>query len=131
LLYKFLVDQAAPILTIYFFLKVFQAAVFMAHAFYTGRLIGSFGKIYDLRIFVFARILQTLAALVYLFVIQGNDLSAIAPLAALGPLLVIGIERIIHSLKPDYDTGATDYKLSIRLLALAFISSGAVFLYIG
>ena len=130
ILYKLLLNDALAILTIYFFLKAFQSAIFISHAIYHGRFTQSFSKIQNLRIFVSARILQTLGALVYLFVIQGHDLSKIAPLAALSPLMVIIVERILRYLQVE-GTGREDYNVKTRVTALVVISLGAISLYFG
>jgi hypothetical protein len=130
ILYKLLLNEALAILTIYFFLKAFQSATFITHAVYHGRFTGSFSKIQNLRVFVTARILQTLGALVYLFVIQGHDLSKIAPLAALSPLMVIVVERILRYWKVE-GMGRADYNVKTRLTALIVISLGAISLYFG
>jgi drug/metabolite transporter (DMT)-like permease len=95
LLYKFLVNRGEDLFSIYFELKVFQA-LFIGMASAQGivaiQRTTSFGTF---KLIVFARILQTLAALVYLGALSGLALSVAEPIAALGPFFVLLVEFVL------------------------------------
>jgi drug/metabolite transporter (DMT)-like permease len=96
LLYKFLVNDGYNLFSIYFYLKLFQALFIV--------LSSSHGAISSLRTtsflafkwILFARILQTAAALLYLYALTDMDLSVAEPIAALGPFFVIAVEIAIR-----------------------------------
>jgi drug/metabolite transporter (DMT)-like permease len=134
ILYKYLLNESLTILTVYFFLKAFQMAVFVFHSLYTNKFRGSFANIKDLRVFVVARILQTVAAFIYIFVIQGSTLSTVAPLAALNPLMVTLVEYLLKKYmrfrkKEVGAEEAEEYHVGIRVTALVLVSLGAIMLY--
>lgn len=93
--YKYMLNAGVPIITTYFFLKLFQCAASIAHGYHKGALGRSFAAILDLQLFVRARALQTLAAFLYLFVLRHVDLSTVEPIAAaIGPLLYLTIDKV-------------------------------------
>ena len=93
--YKYMLNAGVPIITTYFFLKLFQCAASVAHGYHRGGLGRSFSAILDLQLFVRARALQTLAAFLYLFVLRHVDLSTVEPIAAaIGPLLYLTIDKV-------------------------------------
>jgi uncharacterized membrane protein len=93
--YKYMLNAGVPIITTYFFLKLFQCAASIAHGYHRGGLGRSFSAILDLQLFVRARALQTLAAFLYLFVLRHVDLSTVEPIAAaIGPLLYLTIDKV-------------------------------------
>lgn len=93
--YKSMMNAGVPIIATYFFLKLFQCATMVAHGYHNRALRRSFGAILDLQLFVQARALQTLAALLYLFVLRHVDLSTAEPIAAaIAPLLYLAIDKI-------------------------------------
>lgn len=93
--YKYMMNAGVPIVTTYFFLKLFQCVSALAFNAHNGTVRRSFSAILDLQLFVQARTLQTLAAFLYLFVLRFVDLSTVEPIAAaIGPLLYFAIDKI-------------------------------------
>lgn len=93
--YKFMMNAGVPMVTTYFFLKLFQCASAAAYTYYNGTIWRSFAAILDLQLFVQARTLQTLAAFLYLFVLRHVDLSTVEPIAAaIAPLLYFSIDKV-------------------------------------
>jgi drug/metabolite transporter (DMT)-like permease len=93
--YKYMMNAGVPIITTYFFLKLFQCVASVAFGYRNKALRRSFGAILDLQLFVQARAFQTLAAFLYLFVLRNINLSAVEPIAAaIGPLLYLAIDKV-------------------------------------
>lgn len=93
--YKYMMNAGVPMITTYFFLKLFQCASAAAYTYRNGTIWRSFAAILDLQLFVQARALQTLAAFLYLFVLRHVDLSTVEPIAAaIGPLLYFSIDKV-------------------------------------
>ncbi|MGE0022149.1 MAG: hypothetical protein AB7S70_00775 [Hyphomicrobium sp.] len=93
--YKYMINAGVPMVTTYFFLKLFQCASAVAFSAQSKSLGRSFSAIQDLQLFVQARALQTLAAFLYLFVLRHVDLSTVEPIAAaISPILYFSIDKI-------------------------------------
>jgi drug/metabolite transporter (DMT)-like permease len=95
-LYKYLLLSHVNTWTIYFYVKLFQAAPLLWYGADRNVLATSYLKIRNLKVFVFARVLQTAAAFLYLLVVKHLPLTTVEPIAALSPLLLILAERMIH-----------------------------------
>jgi uncharacterized membrane protein len=93
-LYKFSLTGGMAVWTVYFYLKASQAAVLVIV------ILGIMGKsrapsfleANDIRLFTFARVLQTIAALIYLLVLRNLELSSVEPIMALSPFIYLLIE---------------------------------------
>jgi len=93
--YKYMLNAGVPIITTYFFLKLFQCVASVAHGYQNSALRPSLAAILDLQLFVQARTLQTAAAFLYLFVLRHVDLSTVEPIAAAtGPLMYLTIDKV-------------------------------------
>jgi len=90
--YKYLLGREVSIVTIYFFLKLFQCLPLLAKSAAEGRLASSRGEIASPALFVVSRIFQTVAALVFLLVLYRLPLTLVEPLMALSPFLYLGWE---------------------------------------
>ena len=104
--YKYMINAGVPMITTYFFLKLFQCVSALAYNARNRAIQRSFSAILDLQLFVQARILQTLAAFLYLFILRFVDLSTVEPIAAaIGPLLYFSIDKVAvwraEKSKPD------------------------------
>lgn len=93
--YKYMMNAGVPMITTYFFLKFFQCTSATAYSLHNGTMRRSFSAILDLQLFVQARVLQTAAAFLYLFVLRHLDLSTVEPIAAaVGPVLYLTIDKV-------------------------------------
>ena len=90
--YKSLLNSHIDLFTVYFFLKTFQVLSFISYSVLNETFVSTFRNISHLRVLVAGRVLQTVAALIYLLALSRLDLSVVEPIAALGPLMVFGIE---------------------------------------
>ncbi|HKA19578.1 MAG TPA: hypothetical protein VKN18_14910 [Blastocatellia bacterium] len=96
LLYKYLVNEGLNLFSIYFYLKLFQATFIMlssSHGAISSLHMTSFVAF---KLIIFARILQTCAALFYLYALTRIDLSVAEPIAALGPFFIIVTELLLR-----------------------------------
>lgn len=87
--YKHLLNLGVSIISIYFFLKLFQCAPLIAQGWRNNTLAYSYDEITNLRLFVASRALQTVAALVFLLALSKLDLSRVEPIVALMPLAYV------------------------------------------
>jgi len=87
--YKHLLNLGLSIISIYFFLKLFQCTPLVAQSWRAGTLAYSYDEITNLRLFVASRALQTLAALLFLLALSKLDLSRVEPIVALMPLAYV------------------------------------------
>jgi uncharacterized membrane protein len=95
ILYKHSLNVGIGIISAYFYLKAFQFAFAMAFAAFKGQIARSYSAIDDLPLFIRARVIQTAAALAYLFVLSKVPLAFAVPITAVaGPLLYLLIERL-------------------------------------
>ncbi len=125
ILYKFALNEGAGIFSIYFFLKFFQFGFAMLTALTERRLFASYGAIGDLPMFVQARVIQTVAALAYLFVLKSLPMSLVVPItAAAGPILYIMIEHLTRG-----RDGAERTRMRIiDFVGIAAIAAGGILL---
>lgn|GEM_PF-4720334 len=108
-LYKYLLMSNVNTWTIYFYVKLFQTVPLLLYGADRNVLSTSYLKIRNLKVFVFARILQTAAAFLYLLVVKHLDLTTIEPIAALSPLLLLVAEWILNRFQMSPATrGAID-----------------------
>jgi uncharacterized membrane protein len=94
-LYKYLLLSGVNTWTTYFYMKLFQAVPLILYGAHRNVLATSYLKIRNLRLFVFARVLQTAAAFLYLLVVKHLALTTLEPIAALSPLMLWGAEWAI------------------------------------
>jgi drug/metabolite transporter (DMT)-like permease len=128
LLYKFLVDEGEDLLSIYFYLKFFQA-VFIIASSAQGAISSLQTTTFDaFRLIVVARILQTSAALVYLYALTKLQLSIAEPIAALGPFFVLIVEAAHRRLGRPPGGGRSPGSLKARLVSSTLASLGLVLL---
>lgn len=90
--YKYLLDDDASILTVYFFLKLCQCLPLVFTAWADGSLSTSYRQIASIRLFVGSRTLQTVAALIFLLALSKLNLTMAEPVVAVGPLIFLGWE---------------------------------------
>jgi len=98
-LYKYLLISKVSTWTIYFYVKLFQTVPLLLYGADRNVLTTSYLKIRNLKVFVFARVLQTAAAFLYLVVVKHLALTTIEPIAALSPLLLLVAEWGINRLQ--------------------------------
>jgi drug/metabolite transporter (DMT)-like permease len=132
-LYKYLLNEEVDIFSVYFFLKLFQAIAISIITSYNGTLTQSYEKIPAMRLFVFGRTIQTISALVYLLALRGLKLSVAEPIAALVPLVVLGIEMIggrwlVNQNELQLQKVPTR-TVSVRVASLVIVSLGLYLLY--
>lgn len=132
IMYKYLLTHMVPILTIYFFLKIFQMGTLLLHAFHKERLLSSFSSINDLQVFIGSRILQTGAAFIYIFVIQGLNLYKVVPIVAMNPFMFLVAEWTLSKVQGAEGTiMPRPAVVKLRGAALVLISLGSFLLYTG
>lgn len=103
--YKYMMNLGTSIITAYFFLKFGQCTVAVLQAMAQRTLTTSFAAILDLQLFVQARAVQTAAALLYIMILRGVDLSRAEPLAAaIGPVMFLIIEKLSDRRAPPNET---------------------------
>lgn len=128
LLYKFLVNEGEDLLSIYFYLKLFQA-IFIVLSSAQGAISSLNTTTFNaFRLIVVARILQTSAALVYLFALTKLQLSLAEPIAALGPFFVLLVEAVLRRSGQLPSSGKAQDKWTVRLISSAFAATGLVLL---
>lgn len=135
--YKLLLNSGEPLWTIYFALKLFQALF----QFLIVRGEKVFLKTVDFfnhfRLFVFSRVLQTIAAILYLLVLSRINLSSVEPVMAVGPFLYFVIDRIVAYFKFRNSSGTmpvavAPQKKPLRInqvVAAVMLSAGIFFFY--
>jgi uncharacterized membrane protein len=129
--YRYMMLTDASIITTYFFLKLSQLCFALLHALYNGSLMGSYATILDLQLFVQARAIQTVAAMLYIFVLRQIDLTRVEPIAAAsGPLMYLAVEKLSEwrarrggTIEPDSLTGREKHNL-MRNVGLVAITLG-------
>ncbi|MFZ1219275.1 MAG: EamA family transporter [Chthoniobacterales bacterium] len=135
-LYKYLLNAGAQIWTAYFYLKGFQAAFLLILASQRPVNKSGFFDAHDARLFLFARVLQTSAAVIYLTALRNADLSSVEPIMALAPFIYLFIEKIAPGfarLHPRLSTTATPVHKSLtgpRLAAIAIVMIGSFLMYL-
>jgi len=138
--YKVMLNDGIPILTTYFYLKLFQMAALVLVALQSNTLMRSYDGIAHLRLFVLGRTLQTVAAVIYLIVLLHLDLSTVEPIAALGPILLFAIEWAIARRRAAVATAGggtlavpamTRRVTALRLVALGVVVAGLLLLQAG
>ncbi|OQA33309.1 MAG: EamA-like transporter family protein [Betaproteobacteria bacterium ADurb.Bin341] len=136
--YKYLLGHELNIITIYFFLKLFQCLPLVTKAVVEGTLISSRKEIARPLWFVLSRLFQTVAALVFLLVLYRLPLTRVEPLMALSPFLYLAwewVERRIErrfSLRGTAATtaGATERRvLILRVVATGMTIVGLILLH--
>jgi uncharacterized membrane protein len=130
LLYKFLVNEGEDLLSIYFYLKIFQA-LFIILSSAHGAISLLHTTTFDaFRLIVVARILQTSAALVYLYALTHLQLSVAEPIAALGPFFVLISEAALRRFGrgPGYLLGGATRNLKVQLISSSLATVGLVLL---
>lgn len=85
--YKYLLNHSVSIITIYFFLKLFQCLPLLFIASNNATLAHSYREITHIRLFVGSRVLQTIAALTFLLALRNLNLSTVEPIVALSPFI--------------------------------------------
>lgn len=127
ILYKFALNEGVSIFSIYFFLKLFQCGFALVTALGERRLFSSYGSVGDLPIFVQARVIQTVAALAYLFVLRELPMSLVVPItAAASPILYIVVEHLTRG-----DRRGPDARARVRVIdfvGIAAIAAGGILL---
>jgi drug/metabolite transporter (DMT)-like permease len=93
--YKHLLTFGVPILTCYFYMRLFQFACLLLAGAHRGDMTIAYAEIANVRVFVLCRVLQTISSLLYLFVIKHLPLSTAQPLAAMSPFFLLAAERVM------------------------------------
>ncbi len=128
ILYKFSLNVGVSIVTIYFFLKLFQFGFAALTALAERRLFSSYAAISDLPEFVQARVIQTVAALAYLFALQSLPMSVVVPItAAAGPILYILIEQLNRGRRGQDEARRSRMRI-IDFVGVAAIVAGGILL---
>lgn len=99
--YKYLLGQELHIISIYFFLKLFQCLPLVAKAAVEGTLTTSRQEIAHPGWFVLSRLFQTAAALVFLLVLYRLPLTRVEPLMALSPFIYLAWEWVERRFFPS------------------------------
>jgi uncharacterized membrane protein len=127
--YKYMLNAGVSIISTYVFLKLSQCAALIGQAYRRGFLQGSFSAIADVPLFMQARAMQTIAALLYLFVLSHVDLSTVEPIAAAAsPLLYLLIDKIAEwrmEAAKAREPGAPRTHKQTRRKYAAYFGSGA------
>lgn len=136
--YKYLLDRDATILTIYFFLKLFQCAPLLLTAWANKSLASSYRRIANIRLFVGSRVLQTVAALVFLLALANLSLTVAEPVVAVSPFLFLGWEvaerrlRLFGYRAREQESEAAPARTPwLRVVALTVSVAGFIFLRMG
>ncbi len=131
--YKYLLGQELNIISIYFFLKLFQCLPLVAKAALEGTLISSHKEIGRPLWFVVSRLFQTVAALVFLLVLYRLPLTRVEPLMALSPFIYLAwewLERRFFLRGVSTTAGATARCVPIlRLAATGMTMIGLLLLH--
>jgi drug/metabolite transporter (DMT)-like permease len=130
ILYKYLLLEDLNLFSVYFYLKLFQVLTIVSYSAFTKTLSTSYQKISYLKPFVANRIFQTIAALLYLFVLKNLPLSSVAPISAMSPFVFLVVDWVFSRL--NLSTSSGDLKnpriIVMRSIALLLIVLGAYFL---
>lgn len=125
LLYKYLVSGGEDLFSVYFHLKAFQA-LFIGLSSAQGTISSLRLATFDAcRLIVIARILQTTAALIYLYALSVLELSVAEPIAALGPFFVLLAEKLFYRKQAPLSSRAS---IGVRWLSCALASLGLLVL---
>jgi uncharacterized membrane protein len=135
LLYKYLLNYGVEIFTTFFYLRAFQFCITVPLILQRPRFDANLRRVSGLKVVVFARILQTVGTLTFLFVLSKLNLTTAEPIAALNPVLVWGVELVMGRSSKPADThkesqapGAEKKLIYIRMVALAIIAIGLLLL---
>lgn len=92
--YKYMLNNNVPIISVYFYLKLFQLISISMLTFHKEHFFNSYSSILNIKLFVKARAVQTVAAFIFLFVLRYLDLSVVEPIAAAAtPIAFLAIEK--------------------------------------
>lgn len=134
--YKYLLENELNIISIYFFLKLFQCWPLVAKAAVDGTLKSSRQEIAHPGWLVVSRLFQTVAALVFLLVLYRLPLTRVEPLMALSPFLYLAWERIERRFFPLVPVASADGAgaggrrvLILRLAATGMTIAGLILLH--
>jgi len=92
--YKHLLGQGLGIISVYFYLKLFQCLPLVARASFERTLLSGHREIVRRRLFLAARVMQTSAALLFLIVLSKRRLVWVEPMMAVSPFLVLAWEWV-------------------------------------
>ncbi|MBS1197718.1 MAG: hypothetical protein H6R18_1503 [Proteobacteria bacterium] len=133
--YKYLLGFEISIMTIYFYLKLFQCLPLVAKSAADGTLSSSRMEISHLPLFVTSRIFQTVAALVFLLVLYRLPLSRVEPLMALSPFLYLAWEwlerryRLFGYVPAETSAVTVRWMPLLRLTATCMTIAGFILLH--
>jgi drug/metabolite transporter (DMT)-like permease len=136
-LYKALLNAGVGIWTIFFYLKASQAATLVLLAARNPLNESGFLDATNIRLFTLARLVQTVAALIYLTALRDMDLSSVEPIMALSPFCYLVIERVLLKLQPGsrIQTPSLRHVPATRLTALhagavCVVTVGSLLMYL-